>query len=1237
MTEKWEATMWNKAASGVGQNGASQGRGDGRGAGVLSGSVFTRGSFANALVSFVVAALLMVQGLVVTGGNVAYATGEDGTTPDDGVRTEVKAWTATDWSGAPDALSAEAQLGIDAQAVAAKQMTEAEFRALAQDAAATVPVDVTLQVNLTAPENQYFIAGDSIQLSAESDEGEVALSDAEAAQEVTLYQVDASGKKTDAQVASAEVSNGTLKITLTDGAMKESEATTQETPADVAEGESSVAENGTEADAAALTAGEEPVEQNGTAAAQSAPARATNIKMTGDFDAKLLASALGTADAEYVWTLLGGSSQPLMQAKVTVPSMDNAVTALNEADAFRAEATDDGETTDPDKDEPTQPGGATQPGDDQGTIETPVAPETTSASLETVWCDNNDPNRPSTEAVQDNYKLFYKLDTSDEYMELTKSELEQLGMTSMPTISVTNPSINSYVATASGLPTSFVEKTTNENGEEVDTTVNISWVIRDEGSFADDEVYYNYTRSEANSNDTIQYLQLLTDVTFDVVGKVGGQDLTEVFTGSDAEFFRFYATVNGQNALPNGNSLTLATLMEYVGNAGLTWDGDDNGKDPQDEGYVDNVSGTLSGRLPAYNKDGFPIVYSVAYEDGGNHGTNDYYQVVYNNENAPNHGSDNTAMFPGGTMTLIRVGTTEFSATKQWLDSNADDRPDKVEFTLWRYSSQGTDGYANASQVRLDTEGGNEFVTITITSDDVKEDGTVNLGAKLGAYGPLPKYDPDGYPYIYALREDTLLSEYETVFGSVEVRSDDSEKVTDTAPNYLGANGKPVNASGNWARQDNERYIYNGGTITNRKTGTKTAEFTKTWIAAAFQSQLEGVVCEFRAQSRPVDSDSEADWQFVDSEKNENAVKQLSGWISEKLTQSASATFPKYDSMGRELEYRWVEYSVKQSEQADAQVLWGEAEGQKTFELELKDALGNTVPVQFESIVNEDGVIENVFDNETYQNVEKKWLDAGKNEINPGEATVWVKLYRDHQLVGRYQLDGVADERTLRTIDGGTPEEREFTVQETSDWYLEIKGLPEYSADGSHYSYLVIEESIQGWHSERSYDSEQHLTTIVNTQGPGASTDIPVSKSWTDGSDNVHRLPSVVEVRAKKDLEDETNKVSYSKGVTVGYVVLTEDQGWYDELTVAGNWDNWEDDFELVEVGLASEGTTSIASIGDRPKGIVQYPSYDSADDVPSDGNGKPDWVNKGWGGQILDGDGNKLATKPRIATEDHV
>lgn len=62
MTEKREATMWNKAASGVGQNGAGQGRGDGRGAGVLSGSVFTRGSFANAFVSFVVAALLMVQG-----------------------------------------------------------------------------------------------------------------------------------------------------------------------------------------------------------------------------------------------------------------------------------------------------------------------------------------------------------------------------------------------------------------------------------------------------------------------------------------------------------------------------------------------------------------------------------------------------------------------------------------------------------------------------------------------------------------------------------------------------------------------------------------------------------------------------------------------------------------------------------------------------------------------------------------------------------------------------------------------------------------------------------------------------------------------------------------------------------------------------------------------------------------------------------------------------------------------
>lgn len=1319
MTEKWEATMWNKAASGVGQNGAGQGRGDGRGAGVLSGSVFTRGSFANALVSFVVAALLMVQGLVVTGGNVAYATGEDGTTPDD-VRTEVVNWSDAEYAslfGQGD-VEVTSQLALDTEAVKGMNLTEDAFRALANDEDATVPANVNLTVNLTAPEGRYFIADDTISFSANTDDSAVELSDTSDA--IKLVDPNDSSK----QVAEATVSDGALTIKLLESAFERepSEPVEPSIPSDeqgasdttdgnqtTPGGEQNVnGQGGTDQGGASGTvevggSTSEPVDQGGATATdgnesastpedavveggatepamgdngtmptgteeatastlagrsatnggESTPAYGTTVSMKATFDASVLASALRDDADPHEWTLIKDKG---FKAAITTPSLDGAVDTLKSVGAFVQEP----EPTIPEEGE--KPEESEEPSDPGENDKLALSDYTASSTLTTIWCDNMSADRPGIEKVKGGYQLYFALESTDgvttTYIPLTEDNLGKLGLQEMPSwaeIETTSQSTNEYVASATGLPTTLTKTTTTPAAEEgkepviTTETFEILWQVHDGNSF--DATYAGYMRMEDAYGESVpentQYLQKVADVWFGIEAKIGGEDPAAFFK-SEGPNFLFHATANGDSVLPEGKTVTVGDLITA--------------------GYLDwsEEEGALAGQLPAYTRDGLPIVYSITYEGKtSSEGGSDFYQVAYDNQNAPNHGSDTTAAYSGGTMTLRRLGTTTFDATKVWLDNNAENRPDAT-FTLWRYSANQENGYSIASQVQLAPKGSEvlEYATITIGSEQsateventIKNDDgneaveeipteepvadTVDLGDLLGVkYGnqnnkvTLPKYDPDGYPYVYALREEASLQDYETVFGSVQLDENNAEKISDTAPNYYNAAGDKTNVSENWTRSDGERLIYNDGVVTNRLTGTVITSFTKTWVAATFQSQLDDIVCTFKAQSRIKGSTDETAW--ADVENNTDAEVDLKGWISESLTQTVTKSFPKYDSQGNELEYRWVEYSVTQD--GEEKVLSEDGE----FSLMLTDALGEENSVTFKSVV-EGSTIENVFENKTCHHVEKIWLDENNNRIEAPGVTATVKLYRDHVLLNEdgFTLDGVIDEKAQEfVLDEGDLSEVTYTVREDAPWHLSIEGLPEYSESGAHYSYLVLEEGIEDWHTERTYDPTgyQHegsklgkpLTTIVNTRGPGGpTTDIPVSKTWLDDSDNDHRLPSVVQIVAKRDKDDGKGN-TITAGKVVGYAVLTEEQGWYEEVTIPGAW-NWQEDFELVEAGLADKNQEPEAAPGDAPKDVVKYLAYDSPDAVPEDEGG--DWVNKGWSEDF----GNKVVM-PRIATDQHV
>ena len=93
-----------------------------------------------------------------------------------------------------------------------------------------------------------------------------------------------------------------------------------------------------------------------------------------------------------------------------------------------------------------------------------------------------------------------------------------------------------------------------------------------------------------------------------------------------------------------------------------------------------------------------------------------------------------------------------------------------------------------------------------------------------GGEESLPKYDADGYPYVYGVREQMVYgngdNHYETVYGVVG-KDDQVVEGSDQVP-YVGE------------RASDDKLIYNGGVVTNRLTDSVSVPVTKTWEAAAY-------------------------------------------------------------------------------------------------------------------------------------------------------------------------------------------------------------------------------------------------------------------------------------------------------------------------------------------------------------------------------------------------------------------
>ena len=200
---------------------------------------------------------------------------------------------------------------------------------------------------------------------------------------------------------------------------------------------------------------------------------------------------------------------------------------------------------------------------------------------------------------------------------------------------------------------------------------------------------------------------------------------------------------------------------------------------------------------------------------------------------------------------------------------------------------------------------------------------------------------------------------------------------------------------------------------------------------------------------------------------------------------------------------------------------------------------------------------------------------------------------------------------------------------------MTLANLPKYSPEGRRYSYLVLEESVSGWRSDRIYDAENHLTKVENTVGPGEGSEIRVMKKWVDGDDAAHRQPVVVQlvvtdkkgIRSKATNNDGTPKYEYAYGETGtavsqdnnltkdGQIVLSADN-WFAEVEIPIGGLSYSQ-FKLVEVGLLQDDGT-INPVVDSPAEAVDKYGDDTV------------WANVGWNYE-------DTQTTSRVANDEHV
>lgn len=789
--------------------------------------------------------------------------------------------------------------------------------------------------------------------------------------------------------------------------------------------------------------------------------------------------------------------------------------------------------------------------------------EKTSLSHNIYWADNGNAEnkRPTLENVSTLYKLQFSLDGSSTYETLTEENMKSLGLTKMPT-----PETNVQTGIWSlhwkdTLPSKVTYSDSTGGGEPITRDVTWRYVPKDalDNSYAMVEV----TEENADDYSSVQdrygtYYVLETNLTF--TARIYRGDNKEPSL-SDAFYEQFYL-----DAEYTGNNHQYFQ-MQYIK--------DDNHIQSVPSEDPNIITATIT-HLWRYNLDNTRINYSlkegivetpgsntVTEGDGkldnitGLDDPDDYFAISYDNSAVPSFSGVTDGVYSGGTLKLTLTGTREFEATKVWLDDGRTERP-KAVMELWRYREG--EAYSTAALVR-DKNG--QPYTVRLTGDHDTE--TVDF-SELTQENPLPKYDAEGYRYLYVVREyleGDHASKYEQVFGKV----DNNGSVTDTLP------------EGMENREAGNTWLYNGGTLSNRLKGTIPVTVTKEWEAASFQSAFGDVMVKLRLQSRPVNSTDEKDW------KDTKYTYEMTDFYAENLTVTHTGAYPQYDEHGQELEYRWVEEAVYQGGTVGADGKY--SGGTKVNSTENGDTrtftlIQNDRDIVYKSTVDATGTkitnsIANTIDYEVTKTFEGGW-NAEKYQTSYTFA-----LYRSTSgsELKKYAIFTMTQDGTkLEVTKEQGIDDAELSITSQGDWIVKISGLPEFDADGQQYEYLLMEVDGNLVDSTTTRDHDGNYQSII-TNGPGSTNIILVRKAWVDESDIQHRLPVTITV-----YDRQTNQPLQINGQVVSTTLGGTNGNWYDLVNIGEKTAN---EVYILETKVGEDVYVNNDLDGD---GVVPEPVY---------------------------------------------
>lgn len=101
-------------------------------------------------------------------------------------------------------------------------------------------------------------------------------------------------------------------------------------------------------------------------------------------------------------------------------------------------------------------------------------------------------------------------------------------------------------------------------------------------------------------------------------------------------------------------------------------------------------------------------------------------------------GTEVGKLYDGGSLYLTLTGVKDYQASKVWEDAADPDHRPAGELQLWRYRAG--QSYTTAAPVRDD---GGSILTVPLNGQEKQDI----------QFAELPKYDSEGYEYIYVVRE----------------------------------------------------------------------------------------------------------------------------------------------------------------------------------------------------------------------------------------------------------------------------------------------------------------------------------------------------------------------------------------------------------------------------------------------------------------------------------------------------